>query len=233
MSRLASSVPEGIRKAERRFGRRSKRRNTKVHIRPAMLTALLQDPTQSFDDIGAKIGTTGERARQIYKEYYAEAFGNTRYESRAFELALRKYRAKRATLLNSERLRPFVWRASVFCVDFSPVDRFTAFCRGRRCSVHTLGKLMKPLPKDRWSYFQLRLWEAKLLENEFVLAFLAAEGLAWFLILPTSLLVEKFGEESRTIHIPFTRDQAESPHGPEQRIAWWDYEDAWHLIPPR
>jgi|GEM_PF-6546447 len=198
-------------------------------------------------------GLSRERIRQIYNRYFREIFDNKsgRQRGKACTLENRLVKVNRTenelfetdtiikTVVEKARAAGCEVRSIPYIKDdmlTGAIDVNALLVNGHRCAVHSLsyGFRRKGLKRV---YTCIRMPFAELVATEAVILFTSvAEFDEHLFVMPSSTLREVvFGNDptamAKTIYLPTEKLPIYNNQRP--RIDWWEYEEAWHLLPPK
>jgi len=202
--------------------------------------------------VAVEAGLTRERIRQIYNKYFRELFdgksGRERMHACTLENRIVKIKQAENTLLETDAvIKVVVEKARAAGCKIETIPQLTnkGFVQktrngilrvnGHLCSVHNPTTRIKHPDLKRVST-RTSLSRSVLLKVEASIFHTTLEGYPehTFVVPTTILLTSVFGsttKEMKTVILPMEKSPVR--RGTPARVDYWQYEDAWHLLPPK
>ena len=225
------------------------RRKTNVSFET--IFGLFKEYRNSFKSVGKRLGITGERARQIYNEYFCKMLeGESGYDR--LRMSTLEQRAEAATreaarLLARKKWREIIDRAHAAHCEVAEMARFREgallgirasklYINGHPCAIYVVAKTSKPSGATKRAYYKTSLARRTLAGTDAVVFYAAAPGQEHVFIVPTAVLLEKLFRSPRQqtlkdIYLPTEKLPVYNNVLP--RIDFWSYENAWELLSPK
>lgn len=206
-----------------------------------------------FSVLESDSGVTHQRLHQIYDRYFRELLENKtgveRREACTLESRLIKIKQAEGALLESPGLKAVIEKARAAGCEIEVVPKHQhgklsggvltriLLVNKHRCAFHLARRVWKHSPGTHAFYAPVQVSYRKLVEVDAALFHVAAEGYPErIFVVPSALLREKvFGSSpkkmTKTVYLPCLKVPVY--HNNYPCIDYWEYEDAWHLLPPK